>query len=98
MEQDTVDRAITAPAKIKNTPVFISHSRPGAWRAEQVADHLLAAVDRGDFYVICPDGETTPEMDRKRILWAAMDMTENRPALSRWHPDHAEAFEAFEPA
>jgi hypothetical protein len=30
-------------------------------------------------------------MDKKRILWAAGDMTENRPPLSRWHPDYAEA-------
>jgi hypothetical protein len=32
----------------------------------------------------------TVEMDKKRILWAASDMTENRPPLSRWHPDYAE--------
>ena len=71
--------------------------QPGAWRAEQVADHLIEALGRGDFYVLCPDNEVTPEMDRKRILWGAMDLTENRPPLSRWHPDHAEDFESFEP-
>ena len=71
--------------------------RPGAWLPEQVAAFLLEAVDAGRFYVICPDDETTWEMDRKRILWAAMDLTEQRPALSRWHPDHTAAFEAFEP-
>ena len=26
------------------------------------------------------------------MLWAAGDIVENRPALSRWHPDYAEAF------
>ena len=62
-----------------------------------VADHLLAALERGDFYVLCPDNEVTPEMDRKRVLWAAGDIAENRPALSRWHPDWKDAFEAFEP-
>jgi hypothetical protein len=36
-------------------------------------------------------------MDRKRILPAAGDLTEHRPALSRWHPDHTEAFTRFEP-
>ncbi|RYH05594.1 MAG: short-chain dehydrogenase, partial [Alphaproteobacteria bacterium] len=30
----------------------------------------------------------------RRILWAAQDITQNRPALSRWHPDHAEDFAA----
>jgi hypothetical protein len=34
-------------------------------------------------------------MDLDRILWAAGDMTENRPPLSRWHPDHQAAFERF---
>ncbi len=71
--------------------------RPGAWLPEQVADFLLAAIERGEFYVICPDDETTWEMDRKRILWAAMDLTSLRPALSRWHPDWKDAFDAFEP-
>jgi hypothetical protein len=66
--------------------------KPGAWLPEQVIDVLVAALERRDFYIICPDGDVTPEMDRKRILWAAGDLTENRPALSRWHPDHADAF------
>ena len=71
--------------------------KPGAWLPDQVIDVLVAALGRGDFYIICPDDDVTPEMDRKRILWAAGDLTENRPALSRWHPDFAEAFARFEP-
>jgi len=58
---------------------------------EQVVDTMIAAVSVGDFYIVCPDGETTPEMDNKRILWGAGDITENRPPLSRWHADFAEA-------
>jgi hypothetical protein len=34
-------------------------------------------------------------LDERRILWAASDIVENRPALSRWHPDYAAAFETF---
>jgi hypothetical protein len=34
-------------------------------------------------------------MDRQRILWAALDITENRPPLSRWHPDHRAAFDEW---
>jgi hypothetical protein len=71
--------------------------RPGAWLPDQVIDVLLAGLERGDFYILCADDETPPEMDRKRILWAAGDITENRPPLSRWHPDHAEPFERFSP-
>jgi len=32
------------------------------------------------------------EMDRARILWAAGDIIENRPPLSRWHPEYRDAF------
>jgi hypothetical protein len=34
-------------------------------------------------------------MDRKRIQWAAEDITRNRPALSRWHDDYKDEFAAF---
>ncbi|SEM01768.1 Short-chain dehydrogenase [Sphingomonas palmae] len=38
-----------------------------AWSAEQVVDHMLAALEAGDFYLLCPDNETTHEQDAKRI-------------------------------
>jgi len=68
---------------------------PGAWSADQVVDFLLAALDRGEFYILCPDNDVTREMDEKRIRWAADDIIQNRPALSRWHPDYAAAFAEF---
>ena len=34
-------------------------------------------------------------MDHRRIEWAGGDMIENRPALSRWHPDFEAAFAEF---
>ena len=74
---------------------FTQEKPPGAWLPEQVADFLLESLARGDFYILCPDGDVTREMDEKRILWHAYDLIENRPALSRWHPDHQAAFEAF---
>jgi NAD(P)-dependent dehydrogenase (short-subunit alcohol dehydrogenase family) len=73
-----------------------SAERPaGAWTADQVVDFLLEHLARGDFYVLCPDDETTREMDVKRIRWAADDVAESRPALSRWHPEWAERFAAY---
>ncbi|MCH7865498.1 MAG: SDR family NAD(P)-dependent oxidoreductase [Proteobacteria bacterium] len=69
----------------------------GAWLPDQVIDVLVAALEKGDFYIICPDGEVTPEMDRRRILWAAGDIVDNRPALSRWHGGYDGAFEKFSP-
>lgn len=68
---------------------------PGAWTPEQVVDVLVERMNRGDFYIICPDNEVTTEIDNKRILWGAQDITENRAPLSRWHPDYKEEFEAF---
>jgi len=66
-----------------------------AWTPNQVVDMLTKALDSGVFYILCPDNETTREMDERRVLWAAEDLIKNRPALSRWHPDYAEAFKAF---
>jgi NAD(P)-dependent dehydrogenase (short-subunit alcohol dehydrogenase family) len=68
---------------------------PGAWVPDQVVDMLVDGMHRGDFYVLCPDNDVTREIDNRRILWAAQDITENRPALSRWHSDHSAAFERF---
>ena len=66
-----------------------------AWTAEQVAQRLIQGLERNEFYILCQDNETTRDQDERRILWAAGDLIENRPALSRWHPDYKEAFEAF---
>lgn len=66
-----------------------------AWTADQVADELIAALGRGDFYVWCEDNETPRAMDERRIQWAADDIIRNRPALSRWHPDWADKFKAY---
>jgi NAD(P)-dependent dehydrogenase (short-subunit alcohol dehydrogenase family) len=68
---------------------------PGAWWPDQVVDMLIAGMGAGDFYIICPDNEVTREIDNRRILWAATDIVENRPALSRWHPDYEDAFADF---
>lgn len=66
-----------------------------AWTADQVVDMMIDSMGRGDFYILCPDNAVTREMDERRIQWAADDLIRNRPALSRWHPDHADAFAAF---
>jgi NAD(P)-dependent dehydrogenase (short-subunit alcohol dehydrogenase family) len=68
---------------------------PGAWTAEQVADFMIEAMGRGDFYILCPDNDVTREMDEKRIRWAADDLILNRPALSRWSVEHKDAFARF---
>ena len=73
----------------------VTEKPAGAWTAEQVVDFMLPAMARGDFYILCPDNDVTRAMDGKRMAWAMGDLIENRPALSRWHPDWKERFEAF---
>ncbi|MET0357830.1 MAG: SDR family NAD(P)-dependent oxidoreductase, partial [Pararhizobium sp.] len=66
-----------------------------AWTPEQTVDFMMDSIARGDFYILCPDNDVSRDLDEKRILWAAGDIVENRPPLSRWHPDHAEAFRTY---
>jgi NAD(P)-dependent dehydrogenase (short-subunit alcohol dehydrogenase family) len=72
-----------------------SEKPAGAWTAEQTVDFMIEKLEAGDFYILCPDNDVPRSLDERRILWAAGDIVENRPALSRWHPDYAEAFAAF---
>jgi hypothetical protein len=66
-----------------------------AWTAEQTVDFMIEKLEAGDFYILCPDNDVPRQLDERRILWAAGDVVENRPPLSRWHKDYAEAFAAF---
>ncbi|MDJ0992848.1 MAG: SDR family NAD(P)-dependent oxidoreductase [Dinoroseobacter sp.] len=68
---------------------------PSAWTPEQTVDFFIESMGRGDFYILCPDNDVPRALDEKRIAWAAGDIIENRPALSRWHPDYADAFAAY---
>ena len=58
-----------------------SEKPPGAWTPDQVIDMLVEGMVRGDFYILCPDNEVTREIDNRRIIWAAQDITQNRPPL-----------------
>jgi len=71
--------------------------QPGAWLPDQVVERMVEGLTKGDFYIVCPDNEVSEDMDRKRILWGAGDITENRPPLSRWHGGYDEAFAAWSP-
>ncbi|NBB48377.1 SDR family NAD(P)-dependent oxidoreductase [Rhizobium sp. CRIBSB] len=64
----------------------------GAWTPEETVDFMLQSLVAGDFYILCPDNEVNRALDEKRIAWAAGDIIENRPPLSRWHPDFSERF------
>lgn len=67
-----------------------------AWTSEQTVDYFIGRMAKGDFYILCPDNDVDEARDRRRVAWSVGDVLENRPALSRWHPDYADAFAAFE--
>ena len=72
-----------------------SEKPQAAWTPEQTIDFMIEKIGGGDFYILCPDNDVPRELDEKRMQWAIGDIIENRPPLSRWHPDYAEAFKAF---
>lgn len=66
-----------------------------AWTPGETVDFMMQRLDAGDFYILCPDNDVPRSLDERRVLWAAGDIVENRPPLSRWHPDYGDAFAAF---
>lgn len=73
----------------------VAEKPPGAWMPEEAVAYMLDRLADGDFYILCPDNEVTREIDAKRMAWAMGDVIENRPPLSRWHPDWADAFRDY---
>ncbi len=74
---------------------FVPEKPPGAWTTDQVVEFMLASLNNGDFYIICPDNDTPRELDEKRMQWHMDELIKNRPALSRWHPEFSEVYESF---
>ena len=72
-----------------------SEKPAGAWTPEQTVDFMIEKIEAGYFYILCPDNDVPRSLDERRMLWAAGDIVENRPPLSRWHPDYAGAFAEF---
>jgi hypothetical protein len=56
---------------------------------------MFERVRCGDFYIIVPDNEVSSRLDKLRMRWTAEDIPENRPALSRWHPEWQARFEEY---
>jgi len=72
-----------------------SEKPAGAWTPEQTVDFMLEKLGEGDFYILCPDHDAPHALDARRIQWAADDIIQNRPALSRWHPDWKDKFAEY---
>ncbi|GGJ94747.1 SDR family NAD(P)-dependent oxidoreductase [Pseudomonas matsuisoli] len=71
-------------------------AKPDApWTADQVADRLIEGMSAADFYIFCEDNEASWELDQRRMQWAADDLIQKRPPLSRWHQDYERQFQAY---
>jgi NAD(P)-dependent dehydrogenase (short-subunit alcohol dehydrogenase family) len=77
--------------------VFFHEEKPadGAWMPKQVVDFMIEELDKGRFYMICPDNDVDRETDNLRMEWTMQDLIKDRPPLSRWHPDYTDKFNAF---
>lgn len=73
----------------------VTEKPDAAWTPEETVAFMLEAIERGDFYILCPDNDVARETDEKRIRWAADDIVLNRPALSRWDARYTEAFAEY---
>ena len=73
----------------------VTEKPKGAWTPEETIDFMLESLEKGDFYILCPDNDVPRRLDEQRMEWAVLDIIDNRPPLSRWHPDYAEDFKVF---
>jgi len=76
-------------------PFFEDKPADGAWMPSQVIDFMVEELDKGKFYIICPDNDVDRETDNIRMTWTMQDITEDRPPLSRWHPEWGDKFKEF---
>ena len=56
---------------------------------------MLESLGARRFLHPVPRQRDRARLDEKRMAWAVGDIIENRPALSRWHPDYKDAFAEY---
>jgi NAD(P)-dependent dehydrogenase (short-subunit alcohol dehydrogenase family) len=76
---------------------FFHEGKPhsDAWMPSQVIDYMQTEIDYGHFYIVCPDNDVDRLTDNLRMTWTMQDITQNRPPLSRWHPDYKDEFAEY---
>lgn len=86
---------LLVPGFVYTGMISAAEKPASAWTADQTVAFFVESMNRGDFYILCPDNDVTRDIDEKRIAWSVGDVIENRPPLSRWHPDYKDAFESY---
>jgi NAD(P)-dependent dehydrogenase (short-subunit alcohol dehydrogenase family) len=77
---------------------FFHEEKPatGAWMPSQVIDYMTSELDNPEkFYIVCPDNDVDRQTDNLRMIWTSQDIIQDRPPLSRWHPDYKIQFQEF---
>jgi len=64
----------------------------GAWTPEQTVDFMIERVEAGDFTSCARTTMCRRRLDERRISLGGGRHRRKPPALSRWHPDYAEAW------
>jgi hypothetical protein len=97
VQKDAQAKAQLSGETFDASKVFFHEGKPapGAWMPHQVVDFMLSELDKGQFYIVCPDNDVDRETDNLRMTWTMQDITMDRPPLSRWHPDCTEDFTEF---
>jgi NAD(P)-dependent dehydrogenase (short-subunit alcohol dehydrogenase family) len=87
-------KALQKGEKYDPSTAFFHEDNPhsGAWMPSQVITFMQAELDLGKFYIICPDNEIDRATDNLRMSWTMNDIIQDRPPLSRWHPDYKEHY------
>ncbi|KIM29915.1 hypothetical protein M408DRAFT_7841 [Serendipita vermifera MAFF 305830] len=80
---------------LNNAGIALKGTSFGEMENWKKVQYMFERVRLGDFYIVVPDNETSPELDRLRMRWGAEDVSENRPALSRWHPEWKARFDEY---
>jgi short-subunit dehydrogenase len=91
------DNAVAAGETFDESNVPFHEEAPadGAWMPSKVVKFMVEELDKGRFYIICPDNDVDRKTDNLRMTWTVQDITENRPPLSRWHPDYTDKFSEY---
>jgi NAD(P)-dependent dehydrogenase (short-subunit alcohol dehydrogenase family) len=87
-------KAIEKGETYNDDQAFFHEGKPhsDAWMPMQIIDFMQNEIDSGRFYIICPDNDVNRTTDNLRMTWTMQDITQNRPPLSRWHPDYKDQF------
>ena len=79
---------------VESVPFHEGKPASGAWSGAQVIEFMVKRISDNinAFYILCPDNETSLDVDNVRMRWAMDDIVEDRPPLSRWHPEYNPKF------